>query len=98
MKQATGVSALVGKLEKWWAWAYIGGRIDLASALDDAICQIRENHPDTSMVPCTECGLLYKPYRRPATGRRHYCETCRKAGVPIRDAQRAARLRAKSAR
>ena len=43
---------------------------------------------------CSACGGPYIPSgRRPARGRRRYCPGCHEAGAPIRDAQRACRLR-----
>ncbi len=45
------------------------------------------------MAICTACGHMYLPERRPALGRRNYCQTCRATGAPERDAQRARRAR-----
>jgi hypothetical protein len=42
---------------------------------------------------CSACGMPYLPTRRPAPNRRNYCSSCRAAGVPLRDALRAHRLR-----
>ena len=42
---------------------------------------------------CTGCGSPYTPKRRPRTGTRHYCQECRDAGVPQRDAARDYRAR-----
>jgi hypothetical protein len=37
---------------------------------------------------CSSCGEAYRPHRRPSTGRRNYCPSCRKSGQPLRDAAR----------
>jgi hypothetical protein len=47
------------------------------------------------MSVCSGCGKTYSPSRLPAAGTRHYCPTCRKAGVPQRDAVRDHRKRLK---
>jgi hypothetical protein len=42
---------------------------------------------------CTNCSRPYVPARKPASGRRRYCESCRKQNAPLRDAQRDSRAR-----
>jgi hypothetical protein len=42
---------------------------------------------------CDGCGKMYAPSRAPRSGERHYCATCRRKGIPLRDAQRARRAR-----
>lgn len=39
------------------------------------------------LAQCVTCGLLYVPRRRPARGRRHYCDVCREGRQPQRDAE-----------
>ncbi len=46
---------------------------------------------------CSACGNAYTPPRRPRADQRNYCEPCRGAGAPQRDADRARRERAKQA-
>jgi hypothetical protein len=46
------------------------------------------------LAMCSSCGVPYIPFKRPTAARRRYCSKCRKAGVPLRDAQRALRARA----
>lgn len=54
-----------------------------------------------SLAQCTGCGRPYLPLTRegtpyrPSNRRRNYCETCREAGVPQRDAARDYRARKK---
>jgi hypothetical protein len=45
---------------------------------------------------CSACGGPYLPRRRPAAGRRRYCEKCREAGASIRDAARDYKRRSKA--
>ena len=40
------------------------------------------------LAQCSGCSRLYARPRKPQRGRRNYCNTCRKNGVPARDAQR----------
>lgn len=42
---------------------------------------------------CGSCHRFYAPKRRPKTGQRNYCGTCRAGGVPVRDAKRDQRAR-----
>ncbi len=37
---------------------------------------------------CTGCGRPYLPNRKPAIGRRNYCDQCRESGIPHRYASR----------
>lgn len=42
-----------------------------------------------ALAVCSSCNNPFiPPGRRPAAGRRRYCETCRKDGAPLRDAKR----------
>lgn len=45
------------------------------------------------MAVCSSCGGMYTPTRRPRGDQRRYCPTCRRRGVPLRDAQRDCRRR-----
>lgn len=50
----------------------------------------------SSFAQCDGCATWYKPEkRRPREGERHYCASCRKRKIPIRDAARALRDRKK---
>jgi len=40
------------------------------------------------LVFCSGCGAPYFPERRPREGERHYCDECREAKIPERDAAR----------
>jgi len=42
---------------------------------------------------CSGCGSAYSPTHQPTARRRHYCDDCRDAGVPVRDASAAYRGR-----
>jgi hypothetical protein len=42
---------------------------------------------------CSSCGMPYAPSRRPNPARRKYCDTCRRTGIPRRDASRDYRAR-----
>lgn len=42
----------------------------------------------SSLALCHSCGRPYLPARRPASGRRSYCDACRTSGVPNRDSAR----------
>lgn len=46
------------------------------------------------MAFCSHCGIPYLARRQPNPNRRHYCETCRKAGIAERLASRDYRRRA----
>lgn len=46
---------------------------------------------------CSSCSLPYVPGRQPSAGRRNYCGPCRREGVPLRDAKRDQRRRARVA-
>ena len=45
---------------------------------------------------CSACALPYIPTKQRAPNRRRYCPTCRAAGLPLRDAQRAHRTRVRT--
>lgn len=47
------------------------------------------------LAVCSECGKTYSPTRKPVPGKRSYCRTCHKKGVPGRNATRAHRERQK---
>jgi hypothetical protein len=51
-----------------------------------------------SLAACSGCGMTYMPGKRRRGGRRNYCESCQKRGVPVRDAARDYRARLRSAR
>ena len=59
----------------------------LAVQLAFAVCQA------DGFASCSACGTPFVPQRRPAPGRRTYCEDCRAEGKPVRDAARAYRAR-----
>jgi hypothetical protein len=46
---------------------------------------------------CSKCQHMYLPRRRPAPGKRTYCEDCERAGAPVRDAERDYRARKRRA-
>jgi len=51
-----------------------------------------------SLAACSGCGMTYMPGKRRRGGRRNYCESCQKRGVPVRDAARDYRARLRSGR
>jgi len=52
----------------------------------------------SGLAICSACGNSHVPKRRPARGRRTYCEVCGASGIPVRDAQRDQRRRKAEAR
>jgi hypothetical protein len=48
-----------------------------------------------SLVFCSGCGSTYEPGRRPRKDHRQYCPDCQSRGVPLRDAKREQRARAR---
>jgi hypothetical protein len=71
----------------WWlhspSWPLFG-------ALGVALAQ---KVATANFVRCAGCGDHFTPSRMPRAGENNYCETCRKAGFPLRDAKRAQRAR-----
>lgn len=51
-----------------------------------------------TVATCSGCARLYAPSRAPQPGRRNYCEDCRRAGIPVRDAKRDRRERQRAAK
>lgn len=47
----------------------------------------------TGFASCSECGEVFKPSRRPAQGRRRFCQECRDGGAAVRAAKAAWRGR-----
>lgn len=72
-------------------WAMVDGSRWLFGALAQRLAL--EVVEVRSAAVCAECGRGFKAERRTA----RYCERCRKAGVPLRRAQRAARERRRAA-
>jgi hypothetical protein len=90
-KPTTGTQALIDRLDTWMQRLIAAGPSGLAVLLSEVIVQLKGK--DNWFVTCHECGLLYSPLRRPAKSRRNYCELCRSAGIPLRDALRDHRLK-----
>ena len=71
----------------WWmrspSWPLFGA---LGVALAQAVA-------GASFAWCFGCGSMYSPKRAPRDGEAHYCDRCRREGVPLRDAKRRQRER-----
>jgi len=50
------------------------------------------------LATCTACSIFYTPSRRPRSGQRHYCASCREQKIPVRDAARTYRDRKRDSR
>jgi hypothetical protein len=69
-----------------------GGRasLPLISALTFQVCVAVTR---AEMVTCAGCQRVFTPRRGTKSGGKNYCDECRAAGVPVRDAVRAYRER-----
>jgi hypothetical protein len=70
------------------------GNISFLGAL---IVQALSAAAGSAFCTCSSCGAAFVATRRPAANRRRYCNICRKAGMPLRDAKVAYRQRLKEA-
>ena len=94
--EAAGIRPVMewGALTPRVTFAAYGGpaaRLTLFGALALQLLLVACN--SDGLAVCSSCGLAYAPNRRPRAGQRAYCEECRRAGIPLRDAKRDQRAR-----